>query len=66
MKLDSIITMVSLVGLVILFIMIFTTCLSITERNNILKQQNLILKEIAIELQEQNSILKYNPMEEEK
>lgn len=40
--------------------------LSIAQMDNRMKEQNEILKEMVVAIQEQNEILKFNPMEEEK
>ena len=40
--------------------------LSIAQIDNRMKEQNEILKEMVVAIQEQNEILKFNPMEEEK
>lgn len=40
--------------------------LSICQMNDRIKEQNEILKEMVVAMQEQNKILNYNPMEEDK
>lgn len=41
-------------------------CLSMVSISRSFDEQNKILKELVVAMQEQNAILKYNPMEEEK
>lgn len=45
---------------------IFIGSMSIAQMNDRIEEQNKILKEMVVCMQEQNNILKYNPMEEEK
>ena len=45
---------------------LFIQSVSMAQASEEIKEQNKILKEMIVCMQEQNNILKYNPMEEEK
>ena len=58
-------------ALALIFITVLATigiygCFSMVSVARSLDEQNKILKELVVTMQEQNAILKYNPMEEEK
>ena len=57
---------VMLVACAIIGNFIVVGSIAIAQMNNRIEEQNKILKEMVVCMQEQNNILKYNPMEEEK
>lgn len=57
---------IMLLVVAVLGVFVFTHCASMAQISEEIKEQNKILKEMVVCMQEQNNILKYNPMEEEK
>lgn len=52
--------------LVIVIVLFLIACISMGRITDQLKEQNKTLKDIAIAMQVQNEILKFNPMEDDK